>query len=83
VVIIERRAVLDAEAEMTALIERLSNEDPVTIQGMAMAERIVTDSESSPLYNAAEPGTLRRRVLVATAALEPESRPGHRLPLAA
>jgi len=35
-----------------------------------MAERLVTDGRTSPLYNWAEPGALRRLVLVATAELD-------------
>jgi hypothetical protein len=70
--IINRRAVLEAEDAIQELIERLRSPDPVTAKGMAMAERIVTDGISSPLYSPAERGTLRRQLLVATAELDPE-----------
>jgi hypothetical protein len=47
--------------------------DPGTSPELALRARVVTGGAWSPLYNAAEPGSLRRLVLVATAALEPES----------
>ncbi len=71
VTIINRRAVLDAADAIQALIDRLSSHEPVTVKGMALAERIITDGVSSPLYGRAEPGTLRRLVLVATSELDP------------
>ena len=72
-VIVLRPAVLDAEPAINALIERLRSPQPVSAEGMAIVEQIVSDSEASPLYNPAEPGTLRRRVLVASAALDPSA----------
>ena len=36
----------------------------------AIAHRILTNADGSPLYNAAEPGALRRQVLAATEALD-------------
>jgi hypothetical protein len=73
VVIIQRGAVLDAEPAITAMIDRLQGAVVVAAQGMAMAEQILTDGWTSPLYNAAEPGALGRRVRAATAAMD--SRP--------
>ena len=70
VTLIDRRAVLEAEDAIQAMIERLRSPDAVTVKGMALAERIITDGLSSPLYGRAEPGTLRRLVLVATAELD-------------
>jgi hypothetical protein len=78
--IINRRAVLEAEDAIQELIERLRSPDPVTAKGMAMAERIVTDGASSPLYNPSGRGTLRRLMLVATAELDAEP---FELPIAA
>jgi hypothetical protein len=69
--LVNRRAVLDAEDAIQAMIERLRSPEPVTVKGMALAERIITDGVSSPLYGRAEPGTLRRLVLIATAELDP------------
>jgi hypothetical protein len=73
VTIVPRSAVLDAEAAISALIELLRSPEPVTAEGMAMVEQLLTDSDSSPLYNPAEPGTLRRRVLAVTGALDPRT----------
>jgi hypothetical protein len=64
--------VVEAHEAIAALIERLGDNKPVAVQGMAMLEELLTDGPSSPLYNAAEPGTLRRRLLVALEALDPE-----------
>jgi hypothetical protein len=79
-VIIRRGAVLEAQDAINTMIARLRAPDPVAAKGMAIAERIVSDGASSPLYTGAEPGALRRQVLVATAELEPES---DELPIAA
>ena len=73
VTIVPRSAVLDAEAAISALIELLGSPEPVTAEGMAMVEQLLTDSDSSPLYNSAEPGTLRRRVLAVIGALDPRT----------
>jgi hypothetical protein len=69
--IIHRAAVIDADDAITALIERLNSDKPVAAEGMAMLEMLLTDGASSPLYAPAEPLTLRRRILVATEALDP------------
>ena len=60
VVIIRRGAVLDAEGAIDAMIERLGSSQPVRAEGMAIAERILTNADRSPLYNSSEPGALRR-----------------------
>ena len=78
--IINRRAVLEGEDAIREMIERLSSPEPVTAKGMAMADRIVTDGISSPLYNPAERGSLRRQVLAATAEMDPDT---FELPIAA
>jgi hypothetical protein len=83
VVIIRRSAVLDAEGAINAMIERLGSSEPVRAEGMAIAERILTNAELSPLYNSSEPGTLRRVVGVATAAMDPEPSQSHEFPIAA
>jgi hypothetical protein len=70
--IIRRGAVVDAEAAIESVVSRLSGGAPVAVQGMAMLERLLTDGGSSPLYNAAEPGTLRRHVRLASEALDLE-----------
>ena len=73
-VIIRRGAVLQAEGAIRTMIARLSSEQPVRAQGMALAERIVTNADGSPLYNPAEPGALQRQITVATATMEPADR---------
>ena len=78
--IVHRRAVIEAEDAIDGLIARLTDADPIAADGMALVERLMTDGVSSPLYNTAEPGTLRRQVMVATEALDPELT---ELPLAA
>jgi RNase P protein component len=82
VVIIRRRAVLDAEPALQALIERLGRPEPVSAKGMALAERIFSDAEHSPLYNPAESGALSRLARLAAAALEPNEG-HHEFPLGA
>jgi hypothetical protein len=74
VVIINRAAVLDAEDAINAMIARLSYAEPVRAEGMAIAERMLTNAERSPLYNSAEPGALRHLVFEAIEALD--SAPG-------
>jgi hypothetical protein len=71
-IIINRRQVLDAEEAINNLVARLSYAEPVRAEGMAMVERILGNAERSPLYNNAEPGALRRQVLVATESLDTE-----------
>jgi hypothetical protein len=79
--IVDRVAVIDAEAAIQALIDRLRSDQPVALQGVAIVERLVTEGAASPLYNKATAGTLRRQVLAATTALELESE--REFPLAA
>ena len=83
VVIIRRGAVLDAEGAIDAMIERLGSSQPVRAEGMAIAERILTNADRSPLYNSSEPGALRRLIDVATAAMNAAPSQSHELPIAA
>jgi hypothetical protein len=69
--IVNRRAVLEANDAIQTTIARLASPEPVSAKGMAMLEQILTDGASSPVYNPAEPGTLRRHLLVAKAELDP------------
>ncbi len=64
---------IDAEVAIAALIDRLSSDQPVAPQGVAIVERLITDGTVSPVYNKAGAGTLRREVMMTTIALEPES----------
>jgi hypothetical protein len=68
-VIIQRRAVFQAEEAIKALIERLGSSEPVRAEGMAIAQRIVSDAESSPMSTPPAPHLLRRVMLLATATL--------------
>jgi hypothetical protein len=70
VIIIKRAAVLEAQDALNALIARLNAPEPVHAEGIAICERMLTNALQSPLYNPAEPGALRRVVLVATEALD-------------
>jgi hypothetical protein len=83
VVIINRAAVLDAEDAIDALIARLSYAEPLRAEGMAIAERMLSNADGSPLYNPAEPGSLRCLVRVATEALDPMPRVEAELTIAA
>ncbi len=81
--IIDRCAVLDAEAAIAEMIERLLAPRPAQAQGMALLERIITNADgASPLYNPSEPGTLRRVIRSATAALDGQPVPSHEFALA-
>jgi len=86
--IVSRRAVLTASDEIDLLVKRLHSPEPVTTQGMALVHRILADGASSPLYGSADPGALRRLVILATAALRIPNpaaasflRPTHNTPL--
>ena len=76
-VIIRRGEVLNAEPAITAMIERLESSEPVGPEGMAIAERLLTNADHSPLYNPAEPGTLRQLVFAATAVMGPGPAQSH------
>jgi len=75
--IIDRAAVLDAEDAITAMIDRVTSSRPVRAEGMAIADRMLTNAERSPLYNAGEPGSLRRVIRAATAAMDPDDTRSH------
>jgi hypothetical protein len=75
--IIHRAAVIHAADAIRALIQRLTSDEPVTVQGIAMLETLLTDGLSSPLYDPREPGTLRRRIVIAAEALDPQPSDHH------
>jgi hypothetical protein len=79
--IIDRRAVLDAEREITEMIERLNGPSPVRAQGMALLERLLTNADRSPLYNTAGQGKLRRAIRVADGALDAHPAQSHEFDL--
>lgn len=78
---IRRGAVLDAEDAINVMMERLGSPAPLQAEGMALAERILTNVDDSPLYNSSSPGSLRRQITVAKAAPEPGHSPSHEFPV--
>jgi hypothetical protein len=82
-IIIRRDAVLDAEDAINTMIERLRGSKPIQAQGMALAERILTNADQSPLYNPSQPGALRRAINSATEALDVDPARSHEFPIAA
>jgi hypothetical protein len=83
VVMINRAAVRDSEDAIEAMVTRLNSIEPVRAQGMAIAERMLTNGGGSPLYLYGQPGALRRLVLGATAAMDSSAVATHEWPLAA
>ena len=82
-VIIRRGAVVDAEREIIALIDRLNGPGRVCARGVAIVERILTDSDRSPLYVDGERGSLSRAIAFATAAMDPGEAGGHEFSIGA
>jgi hypothetical protein len=67
------REVIAARPLLATLERRLRADEPVSPQGVALLESLLTDG-SSPLYRPTEPGALGSRLRAAAAALEPLSR---------
>jgi hypothetical protein len=65
----ERQQVLDAEWDIERLIGRLRGWRPIDDTGLRMARELLVD-RGSPLFEPAEPGSLRRRVRVICEAVE-------------
>jgi hypothetical protein len=82
-VMVQRAAVIEAESAINAMIERVRSPKPVQAQGMALAERILTNADGSPLYNVSEPGMLRREMRGAASALDTHDAQSDQLPIAA
>ncbi len=68
--LIRRTAVFEAQDAIGLLAKRVTSPTPVRAEGMAMAELILNNAERSPLYNFSQPGALRRRIRLATAAMD-------------
>jgi hypothetical protein len=51
------------------MIDQLESAEPLRARGLAMAERILTNADGSPLYNRAGPGALEWEINAATAAM--------------
>jgi hypothetical protein len=64
-----RREVIAARTVLTTLSRRLRGAEPVSAQGVALLELLLTDG-TGPLYLPAEPGALGSQVRAAAAALE-------------
>ena len=84
---IQQPAIRADRQALVSLIDRLENPRPVLAEGVAIAERLMTDLHS-PLFAPAEPGTIRRLARHAVAAMEPGPGPsstvaGAREPVAA
>jgi len=69
----DRREVLAARTLLATLDRRLRADEPVTPQGIALLESLLTDG-TSPLYRPTEPGALGSRLRAAAAALDPHPR---------
>jgi hypothetical protein len=70
VILIRRGPVLKAEDLLRAMAARLDDPSPVSPQGMAQLERILTNADHSPLYNASEPRALDRQLAAALRAMD-------------
>jgi hypothetical protein len=66
----DRREVNAALTVLATLDRRLRGGEPVSAQGVALLESLLTDG-TSPLYRPSEPGALGSRLRAAAAALEP------------
>lgn len=69
----DRREVIATRTVITTLDRRLRAAEPVSAQGVALLESLLTDG-TSPLYRPTEPGALGSRLRAAAAALEPLAR---------
>jgi hypothetical protein len=70
---IQRAAILADRQELVALIERLESPRPAVPEGVAIAERLMSDLHS-PLFAPAEPGTIRRLARRAVTTMDPPLR---------
>jgi hypothetical protein len=64
---IQRRSILRARAELEQLAAELDSDDPLTIEGIARVQLLLTDG-TSPLYSPFPDGTLEEAVSHARAA---------------
>ena len=70
---IQRAEILANRQALMSLIERLESARPVVAEGVAIAERLMSDLRS-PLFAPTEPGTIRRLARHAVAAMDPPPR---------
>ena len=66
----DRREVLAARTVLATLASRLRGAEPVSAQGVALLQLLLTDG-TSPLYRCTERGALGSQLRAAAAALEP------------
>ena len=71
----DRREVIAARVVLATLDHRLRATEPVTPQGVALLDLLLTDG-TGPLYRPTERGALGSRLRAAAAALEPPARHG-------
>jgi hypothetical protein len=69
----DRREVIAARTLLATIDRRLRGDEPVTAQGVALLESLLTDG-TGPLYLPTEPGALGSRLRAAAAALDPHPR---------
>ncbi len=69
----DRREVIAARTVLATLDRRLRAAEPVSAQGVALLESLLTDG-AGPLYRPTEPGALGSQLRAAAAALEPPAR---------
>jgi hypothetical protein len=69
----DRNGVIAARTLLATLDRRLRSDEPVSPQGVAWLESLLTDG-SSPLYRPTDPGALGSRLRAAAAALDPHPR---------
>jgi hypothetical protein len=67
------REVIAARTLLATLERRLRTDEPVSPQGVALLQSLLTDG-NSPLYRPTEPGALGSRLRAAAAALDPHPR---------
>lgn len=69
----DRREVIAARTVLATLDRRLRADEPVSAQGIALLDSLLTDG-AGPLYRPTEPGALGSQLRAAAAALEPPAR---------
>ena len=80
-IIVRRGPVLDAEQLIDAVASRLVAPKPIRAQGVAQLERILTNADTSPLYNRREPGALRHVLASALTTMDGDAGRSHEFPI--
>ena len=66
---VSRSAVRRCRSELTTVVERLVDHDPVGVQGVARIRKLLADG-AGPLYGRSSPDRLRRELLMALEGLD-------------